>query len=186
MLPSKRVLMCWLACLCRVCENIPIALCGDKVDVKNRQMKAKHVTSQRNKNLQYYEISAKSNNNFEKPFCTLLGNLLGMTSIFSQLIWMWHNCCHPPLHTLHGCTPQFYVWNSYFLCSRTNWTSCFSCMNVQDVYRDVNLHFVESSTLAPLEVHIDIMAQQAVSAFQLYVLMLQLLVYCVCLFGLWI
>jgi GTP-binding nuclear protein Ran len=61
-------------------------LCGDKVDVKNRQMKAKHVTSQRNKNLQYYEISAKSNNNFEKPFCTLLGNLLGMTSIFSQLI----------------------------------------------------------------------------------------------------
>jgi hypothetical protein len=30
------------------------------------------------------------------------------------------------------------------------------------------------------------MAQQAVSAFQLYVLMLQLLVYCVCLFGLWI
>jgi hypothetical protein len=57
-------------------------------------------------------------------------------------------------------------------------------MNVQDVYRDVNLHFVESSTLAPLEVHIDIMAQQAVSAFQLYVLMLQLLVYCVCLFGL--
>jgi hypothetical protein len=65
-----------------------------------------------------------------------------------------------------------------------NWTSCFSCMNVQDVYRDVNLHFVESSTLAPPEVHIDIVAQQAVSAFQLYGLMLQFLVYCVCLFGL--
>jgi GTP-binding nuclear protein Ran len=60
-------------------------LCGGKVDVKNGQMKAKHVTSHRNKNLQYYEISAKSNN-FEKPFCTLLGNLLGMISIFSQLI----------------------------------------------------------------------------------------------------
>jgi hypothetical protein len=57
-------------------------------------------------------------------------------------------------------------------------------MNVQDVYRDVNLHFVESSTLAPPEVHIDIMAQQAASAFQLYGLMLQFLVYCVCLFGL--
>jgi hypothetical protein len=65
-----------------------------------------------------------------------------------------------------------------------NWTSCFSCMNVQDVYRDVNLHFVESSTLAPPEVHIDIVAQQAVSAFQLNGLMLQFLVYCVCLFGL--
>ncbi len=59
-------------------------------------------------------------------------------------------------------------------------------MNVQYVYRDVNLHFVESSTLAPPEVHIDIMAQQAVSAFQLYGLMLQFLVCYVCLFGLWI
>uniref|UniRef100_A0A452ZZA9 GTP-binding nuclear protein n=1 Tax=Aegilops tauschii subsp. strangulata TaxID=200361 RepID=A0A452ZZA9_AEGTS len=26
---------------CRVCENIPIVLCGNKVDVKNRQVKAK-------------------------------------------------------------------------------------------------------------------------------------------------
>lgn len=31
----------------RVCENIPIVLCGNKVDVKNRQVKAKQVTFQR-------------------------------------------------------------------------------------------------------------------------------------------
>ncbi|CAN5964041.1 unnamed protein product [Sphagnum jensenii] len=95
----------WHSDLCRVCENIPIVLCGDKVDVKNKQMKAKHVTSHRNKNLQYYEISAKATTTLRNP---------------------------------------------------------------SDVHRDVNLHFVESSTLAPPEVHIDIMAQQAVSAFQLY------------------
>ncbi|KAI3835295.1 hypothetical protein MKW98_020411, partial [Papaver atlanticum] len=57
--------------LCRVCENIPIVLCGNKVDVKNRQVKAKQVTFHRKKNLQYYEISAKSNDNFEKPFLYL-------------------------------------------------------------------------------------------------------------------
>lgn len=63
--------------LARVCENIPIVLCGNKVDVKNRQVKAKQVTFHRKKNLQYYEISAKSNYNFEKPFLYLARKLAG-------------------------------------------------------------------------------------------------------------
>ncbi|KAF3782836.1 hypothetical protein EJ110_NYTH22995 [Nymphaea thermarum] len=61
----------------RVCENIPIVLCGNNVDVKNRQVKAKQVTFHRKKNLQYYEISAKSNYNFEKPFLYLARKLAG-------------------------------------------------------------------------------------------------------------
>lgn len=61
----------------RVCENIPIVLCGNKVDVKNRQVKAKQVTFHRKKNLQYYEISAKSNYNFEKPFLYLARKIAG-------------------------------------------------------------------------------------------------------------
>ncbi|KAA3476944.1 GTP-binding nuclear protein Ran1B-like [Gossypium australe] len=60
-----------------VCENIPIVLCGNKVDVKNRQVKAKQVTFHRKKNLQFYEISAKSNYNFEKPFLYLATKLAG-------------------------------------------------------------------------------------------------------------
>ncbi|CAI7904989.1 unnamed protein product [Closterium sp. NIES-53] len=60
-----------------VCENIPIVLCGNKVDVKNRQVKAKQVTFHRKKNLQYYEISAKSNYNFEKPYLYLARKLAG-------------------------------------------------------------------------------------------------------------
>ena len=60
-----------------MCENIPIVLCGNKVDVKNRQVKAKQVTFHRKKNLQYYEISAKSNYNFEKPFLYLARKLTG-------------------------------------------------------------------------------------------------------------
>ncbi|PVH38381.1 hypothetical protein PAHAL_5G247900 [Panicum hallii] len=67
----------WHRDLCRVCENIPIVLCGNKVDVKNRQVKAKQVTFHRKKSLQYYEVSAKSNYNFEKPFLYLAKKLAG-------------------------------------------------------------------------------------------------------------
>ena len=74
---------------CRVCENIPIVLTGNKVDIKDRKVKAKSIVFHRKKNLQvgkfkahnyllvndckfqYYDISAKSNYNFEKPFLWL-------------------------------------------------------------------------------------------------------------------
>lgn len=63
--------------LVRVCESIPIVLCGNKVDVKERKVKAKAITFHRKKNLQYYDISAKSNYNFEKPFLWLARKLVG-------------------------------------------------------------------------------------------------------------
>jgi GTP-binding nuclear protein Ran len=45
--------------------------------VKNWQVKVKQVTLHRKKNLEYYEISAKSNYNFEKPFLYLSRKLAG-------------------------------------------------------------------------------------------------------------
>merc|ERR1719473_886241 len=67
----------WYKDLTRVCENIPIVLVGNKVDVKDRKVKAKQITFHRKKNLQYYDISAKSNYQFEKPFVWLLRRLTG-------------------------------------------------------------------------------------------------------------
>merc|ERR1712018_134768 len=58
--------------LVRVCENIPIVLTGNKVDIKD-----KTIVFHRKKNLQYYDISAKSNYNFEKPFLWLARKLIG-------------------------------------------------------------------------------------------------------------
>mgnify|MGYP001070527722 CR=1 FL=1 len=66
----------WHRDLVRVCENIPIVLVGNKVDVKDRKVKAKAITFHRKKNLQYYDISAKSNYNFEKPFLWLARKLV--------------------------------------------------------------------------------------------------------------
>ncbi|OJD12575.1 GTP-binding nuclear protein GSP1/Ran [Emergomyces pasteurianus Ep9510] len=67
----------WHRDLVRVCEHVPIVLCGNKVDVKERKVKAKTITFHRKKNLQYYDISAKSNYNFEKPFLWLARKLVG-------------------------------------------------------------------------------------------------------------
>lgn len=71
----------WHRDLVRVCDNIPIVLCGNKVDVKDRKVKAKSIVFHRKKNLQYYDISAKSNYNFEKPFLYLARKLTGDASL---------------------------------------------------------------------------------------------------------
>lgn len=71
----------WHRDLVRVCENVPIVLCGNKVDIKERKVKAKSITFHRKKNLQYYDISAKSNYNFEKPFLWLARKLVGKSTL---------------------------------------------------------------------------------------------------------
>jgi len=67
----------WHRDLVRVCQNIPIVLCGNKVDVKDRKVTPKAIVFHRKKNLQYYDISARSNYNFEKPFLWLARKLTG-------------------------------------------------------------------------------------------------------------
>jgi GTP-binding nuclear protein Ran len=67
------------------CGDVPIVLCGNKVDCKERRLTPKVITafleSTRVKypglRFQYYDVSAKSNYNFEKPFLYLLRQLLG-------------------------------------------------------------------------------------------------------------
>ena len=49
--------------------------------MKERKVKAKTITFHRKKNLQYYDISAKSNYNFEKPFLWLARKLVGNQSL---------------------------------------------------------------------------------------------------------
>jgi GTP-binding nuclear protein Ran len=66
----------WHRDIVRVCENIPIVILGNKVDIKDRKVKAKNITFHRKKNLQYYDISARSNYNFEKPFLYLAKKLV--------------------------------------------------------------------------------------------------------------
>lgn len=86
--------------LVRVCEQVPIVLTGNKVDVKERKVKAKTITFHRKKNLQYYDISAKSNYNFEKPFLWLARKLVGNPNLVS--------CCVPSASLTASLTQMFY------------------------------------------------------------------------------
>lgn len=54
-----------------------VLFCVGQVEIKDRKVKAKQITFHRKKNLQYYDISAKSNYNFEKPFLWLAKKLVG-------------------------------------------------------------------------------------------------------------
>ncbi|CAF0882354.1 unnamed protein product [Rotaria sp. Silwood1] len=67
----------WYKDLIHVCENISIVLCRNKVDVKARKVKAKTIVFHRQYCMQYYDISGRSNYNFEKPFLSLSCKLAG-------------------------------------------------------------------------------------------------------------
>ena len=72
----------WHKDLTRICENIPIVLVGNKVDQKDRKVRARQITFHRTRNLQYYDISAKSNYQYEKPFLWILKTLVGDNNLF--------------------------------------------------------------------------------------------------------
>ncbi len=72
--------------------NIPIILCGNKVDIAQRQVKPKHIQLHREKGILYYDLSAKSNFNFEKPFLALARNLTG----HEDLQFTEHAAIEPP------------------------------------------------------------------------------------------
>jgi len=74
----------WYKDIVRVCDQIPMVLVGNKVDVKDRQVKAKNILFHRKKNLQYYDLSARSNYNFEKPFLWLARRLSGRQELVFQ------------------------------------------------------------------------------------------------------
>lgn len=58
-----------------------MVLLGNKVDDGDRKVKPKSITFHRKKNLQYYDISAKSNYQIEKPFIWILRVLTGNANL---------------------------------------------------------------------------------------------------------
>lgn len=61
-----------------------IILCGNKVDIRKRSVFIKDICKQKNRlekefgvDIQYFDLSAKSNYNFEKPFLRIFQRILG-------------------------------------------------------------------------------------------------------------
>jgi GTP-binding nuclear protein Ran len=71
----------WHRDIVRDCDHIPMVLCGNKVDVMDRKVKPKQINFHRRKNLQYYDLSAKTNYNFERPFLWLARKITGDSNL---------------------------------------------------------------------------------------------------------
>lgn len=68
----------WYRYITQVCGHMPIDLVGNKVDIKFRKVKAKHITFHRRKpNMHYYDMTYKSNYNLHEPFLCLARQLCG-------------------------------------------------------------------------------------------------------------
>ena len=65
----------WYRLISNNCVYIPIVLFVNKVDVKDRKVKPKDINFHRTRDLYYYDISARSNYNIEKPLLKLLKQL---------------------------------------------------------------------------------------------------------------
>lgn len=65
----------WYQDILNVCPNIPIVLVGNKFDQTNHKIQQVEITFHREHQLQYYNVSAKSNYEFEKPFIWLTRHL---------------------------------------------------------------------------------------------------------------
>ena len=61
----------------RVTGDVPVVVCGNKTDLKGRVVRPKQITFHRRHNAMYYDISARSNYNYEKPFLHLARQLTG-------------------------------------------------------------------------------------------------------------
>lgn len=67
--------MTWYKDIRRVCGRIPIAVVGNKADLKQRGIAAKHMLIQRRLGLPYFSVSAKANYHIEQPFLWLIREL---------------------------------------------------------------------------------------------------------------
>lgn len=74
---TYRNLSQWRDDLLRVTGPVPLVVCGNKVDLKDRAVHPAEITVHRKwPDTVYYDVSAKSNYNYEKPFLSLLRRLM--------------------------------------------------------------------------------------------------------------
>jgi len=66
----------WYKSIRKFYPEIPVVTCGSKVDCKDRKVKPADISLYLKQHTQYYDISAKSNYNFEKPFLYIARHLM--------------------------------------------------------------------------------------------------------------
>lgn len=67
----------WHRDVMRVCKNIPVVIAGNKMESKDRKVKAHQIVFPQKKNLPLCEMSVKTTCNFEMPFLWFAKKLTG-------------------------------------------------------------------------------------------------------------
>jgi GTP-binding nuclear protein Ran len=64
---SYRNLPSWIDAFMSTAPGVPLVICGNKVDCKERKVKPRNIHIHQQYEVPYWDLSAKSNYNFEKP-----------------------------------------------------------------------------------------------------------------------
>mmetsp|Transcript_31977 Transcript_31977/g.77904 ORF Transcript_31977/g.77904 Transcript_31977/m.77904 type:complete len:137 (-) Transcript_31977:845-1255(-) len=80
----------WYRDLARTCYDIPVAVVGNKVDLRDKELDADQqeeaddqiIRFKRKYGTQYIEISARRNVNYEKPFLYLMRRMLKHSNVY--------------------------------------------------------------------------------------------------------
>lgn len=72
----------WYNFIKEKCPDIPIVLCGNKIDLKERTVLHTDINFHRENSIPYYDISSRSNYNFEKPFLYITRQFFGQDAYF--------------------------------------------------------------------------------------------------------
>lgn len=70
----------WRQDMKSICPDIPIVVCGNKVDIAERDVTPSSIKVLKGE--MYYDLSAKSNYNYEKPFLHLARKLTGHDDLY--------------------------------------------------------------------------------------------------------
>lgn len=97
----------WMRDVNSHCEIVPTVLVGNKSDVdavQSRKLDSLRKPYQKKKQLQYYELSVKSNTNFEKPFLWLARRLVDCPALelVGEVATKPHAKPNPELFTKHN------------------------------------------------------------------------------------
>lgn len=65
----------WYDSIRKICPRIPVVICGNKVDCRNRKVTPKEIQFHLKNPTNYFDLSSKSNYNFEKPFLFIARNI---------------------------------------------------------------------------------------------------------------
>ena len=141
----------WYRDLRRICGEIPMVLCGNNCEIKDRKVKLKQITFHRKKKgLQYYDISVKCKYNLQTPFLWLARKLSGDDQLqfveddggakYLEVPTLMNLCRTAIVENISSYDDIIKILiHSYDHYELDIVQACFKCIKSNEMYKDYNL-----------------------------------------------